>query len=211
MSTRSTNTNEAKPKRVTKAKTSTNEPNEAKPKRATRTRTTKAKTIVETNEPDEQQITIKNKQPPTNKQPTSSCTDPNTILNESMIEYMDSILKINKTNNIIKDELFTGDVLDCVNSSIRNGNYYMLDKYGLPIRKNFQDSRKSAFGWKYNSEQQPINIHINDILLQTESDDIQIITLQQLKTQFPSLFKAPRGIIYKIYSTEFPEINIDAL
>ena len=141
----------------------------------------------------------------------SSCVDPNTILNEPMIDYMDSILKINKNNNIIKDELFTGETLECVNSSIRNGNFYMLDKYGLPIRKNFQDSRKSAFGWKYNANQEPINIHINDILLQTESDDIQIITLQQLKTQFPTLFKPPRGIIYKIYSTEYPNINIDAL
>ena len=86
-----------------------------------------------------------------------------------------------------------------------------LDKYNLPIRKNFQDSRKSAFGWKYNSNQEPINIHINDILLQTESQDILKITLQQLKTQFPTLFKPPRGIIYKIYSTEFPDINIDEL
>lgn len=140
-----------------------------------------------------------------------SYRDPNTKINNDMLEYMDSILKINKANNEIKDELFTGKVLKYVNSSIRNGNYYMLDKYGLPIRKNFQDSKKSAFGWRYNENQEPINIHINDILLQTDSQDIQKITLQQLKTQFPTLFKPPRGIIYKIYASEFPDISIDEL
>ena len=140
-----------------------------------------------------------------------SYRDPETKINTDMLEYMDSILKINKANNEIKDELFTGKVLKYVNSSIRNGNYYMLDKYGLPIRKNFQDSKKSAFGWRYNANQEPINIHINDILLQTESQDIQKVTLQQLKTQFPALFKPPRGTIYKIYASEFPDMSIDDL
>lgn len=141
----------------------------------------------------------------------SNFRDPTTRINTNMLQYMDSILKINKANNEIKDDLFTGKVLKCVNSSIRNGNYYMLDKYGLPIRKNFQDSKKTAFGWKYNSNKEPINIHINDILLQTESQAIQTVTLQQLKTQFPTLFKPPRGIIYKIYAAEYPNISVEDL
>ena len=137
--------------------------------------------------------------------------DPNTIINQNMLNYMHSILKINNNNNKIKDEIFTNKTLKCVNSSIRNGNFYILDKYGLPIRKNFQDSKKTAFGWKYNNEQEPINIHIDDILLKTESKDIQRLTLQQLKIQFASLFKSPRGIIYKIYSNEFPDIDLENL
>ena len=140
-----------------------------------------------------------------------NCVDPNTIINQNMLHYMDSILKINKNNNDIKDEIFTNKTLKCVNSSIRNGNYFLLDKYGLPIRKQFQDSKKTAFGWRYNEDMEPINIHINDILLKTESVDIQRTTLQQLKTQCPALFKAPRGTIYKIYASEFPKINLEQL
>jgi len=141
----------------------------------------------------------------------SNYIDPNTKINSNMLEYMNHILKINKTNNEIKDEIFTGKNLKCVNNGIRNNNYYTLDKYNLPIRKNCQDSKKTAFGWRYNENQEPVNIHIDNILLQTESKDILKITLQQLKQQssFANLFKPPRGIIYKIYSTEFPEMDIE--
>ena len=135
--------------------------------------------------------------------------DPETKINKNMLDYMNHILRINKTNNEIKDELFTGKTLKCVNSSIRNNNFYTLDKYNLPIRKNCQDSKKTAFGWRYNDQQEPINIHISEILLQTNSPDIQKITLQQLKQQFGSLFKSPRGIIYKIYNSEFPDMDIE--
>lgn len=139
-------------------------------------------------------------------------TDPNTVINMNMLRYMESIQQINRKNNDIKDKLFTGKTLKCVNnSSIRNENYYMLDKYNLPIRKANQDSKKTAFGWKYNEKHEPINIHINDILLQTESEDIQRVTLQQLKSQFPTLFKPPRGIIFKIYNSEFPDYDIEDL
>ena len=142
---------------------------------------------------------------------TSSCVDPNTIINHSMESYMASILKINASNNEYKDQLFTGKTLSYVNSSIRNNNYYMLDKYGLPIRKNAQDSKKTAFGWKYDSSQDPVNIHIDDLLLATNSSEIQSLTLQRLKQSFPNLFKPPRGVIYKIYINEFPDVNLDTI
>ena len=139
------------------------------------------------------------------------CVDKDTKINLEMLGYMKRILKINKNNNVLKDELFTGENLKCVNNTIRNQNYYTLDKYNLPIRKNCQDSKKTAFGWRYNENQEPINIHIDSILLQTESKDITKITLQQLKQQstFANLFKPPRGTIYRIYSNEFPEMNIE--
>ena len=138
-------------------------------------------------------------------------SDPNTIINNSMKKYMSKILKINASNNEYKDSLFTGKTLSYINSSVRNSNFYMLDKYGLPIRKTAQDSKKTAFGWRFNEDNEPINIHISDLLLATNSSDIQMITLQQLKQSFPSLFKKPRGIIAKIYDKEFPKINLDQL
>ena len=138
----------------------------------------------------------------------TSPKDSDSIINEQMKTYMKTIIKINDKNNNYKDNLFSGNTLKCVNSTIRNENYYMLDKYGLIIRKNSQDSKKTAFGWKYNEQHEPINIHIPDLLLSTNSPDIQKITLQQLKQQFPNVFKSPRGIAYKIYTNEFPDYDI---
>ena len=135
----------------------------------------------------------------------------NLIINKEMLAYMKKISESKIITDKIKNELFDPDELKIVNDSIHNGNFYMLDKYGLVIRKNFQNSKKTAFGWKYNENNEPINIHIGEILLQTNSDQIREITLQQLKHQYPNLFKPPRGMIYKIYSNMFPEINLEKL
>ena len=133
------------------------------------------------------------------------------IINQDMLEYMLKLSKCKIVTDEHKDELFNPERLEFMNKSVRNGNYYMIDKYGLLIRKNFQDSKKTAFGWKYNDQNEPINIHINDILLQTNSNQIREITLQQLKNQYPNLFKPPRGTIYKVYSVLYPEINLEEL
>ena len=133
------------------------------------------------------------------------------IINQDMLNYMIKISQSKVITDERKNELFDPNKLAFINKSVRNDNYYMVDKYGLPIRKNFQDSKKTAFGWKYNSNNEPINIHIGDILLQTNSDQIREITLQQLKNQYPNLFKPPRGTIYKIYSTLYPEIDLETL
>ncbi len=130
-------------------------------------------------------------------------------INPDMLNYMNSILAVKVKTDERKDQLFDPSELPVVNSGVRNNNYYMLDKYGLVIRKDFQNNKKSAFGWRYNSDNEPINIHIDNILLQTNSNNIRDITLQQLKHHYPSLFNPPRGVIYKIYSTTFPDINLD--
>lgn len=133
------------------------------------------------------------------------------IINKDMLHYMQKLSAHKNTSDNYTDDIFKNNVLENINKSVHNGNYYMLDKYGLIIRKNFQNSRKSAFGWKYNKNNEPINIHVSDILLQTSSNKIQEITLQQLKRQFPLLFNPPRGIIYKIYNAIYPDINLDEL
>ena len=133
------------------------------------------------------------------------------IINSEMLAYMKKISESKTITDKIKNELFDPNDLKIVNNSVHNGNYYMIDKYGLVIRKNFQNSKKTAFGWKYNDNNEPINIHIGELLLKTNSNQIREITLQQLKHRYPNLFKPPRGIIYKIYSNVFPEINLENL
>lgn len=133
------------------------------------------------------------------------------IINKEMLSYMQKIFKSKVITDKIKNELFDPNELKIVNDSVHNGNFYMLDKYGLVIRKNFQNSKKNAFGWKYNDDNEPVNIHIGELLLQTNSNQIREITLQQLKHQYPNLFKPPRGVIYKIYSKLFPEIDLEKI
>ena len=132
------------------------------------------------------------------------------VINQEMKDYMQKLAENKIKSDQFKDELFNPNELKIVNSSVHNGNHYMLDKYGLVIRKKFQNSKKTAFGWRYYNDE-PINIHISDLLLQTNSSDIQVITLQQIKHQFPNVFNPPRGIIYKIYSNIFPEIDLNSL
>lgn len=132
-------------------------------------------------------------------------------INHDMLKYMQKISESKIITDERKNELFEPTKLEFINKSVRNGNYYMVDKYGLVIRKDFQDSKKTAFGWRYDSNNEPINIHIGDILLQTKSDQIRDITLQQLKNQYPSLFRPPRGTIYRIYSTLYPDVDLDTL
>lgn len=135
----------------------------------------------------------------------------NIKINQNMLAYMQSIKKLNTANHEIKNEIFVADNLPYLNSSIRGNNFYMLDKYGLPIRKKEQNNIKPAFGWKYDDNHDPINIHINPILIKTNSPDIQIITLKYLKEHYPNQFKSSRGIIYKICQREFPDIDLSTL
>lgn len=132
-------------------------------------------------------------------------------INKAMFEYLNHIRAINTQNHEIKDNIFATSDLDFVNATVRGDNFYMLDKYGLPIRKKEQNNPKPAFGWKYDENHEPINININPNLLKTNSYDIQIITLKQLKEKFPNQFKPPRGMIWKIYSNKFPDIDLNAL
>lgn len=127
------------------------------------------------------------------------------VINKDILAYMQKVLESKVKTDKIKNDLFDPNELKFINDSVHNGNYYMLDKYGFVIRKNFQNYKKSAFGWRYNDNNEPINIHIKDILLQTNSEQIKEITLQHLKHQFPNLFKPPRGTLYKIYSNISPD------
>ena len=133
-----------------------------------------------------------------------------TEIDPDMKQYMDMLANNKVRYESVKSNLFDPNKLKMVNASVRNDNYYMLDKYGLVIRKECQNSKKTAFGWKY-YEDEPVNIHIGDLLLKTNSKDIQIITLQQIKEQFPTVFNAPRGVIYKVYSEMFPNIDLNNL
>lgn len=134
------------------------------------------------------------------------------LLNGPMINYMDDIMNKKQERTEVVNNLFQPNSLPFANKSIKNGNYYMLDKYNLVIRKAEQNKTKSAYGWVYNDNNEPINIHIKQVLIETNSNDITIVTLQYLKSKFPNIFKSPRGQLYKIYAAlELPGLDIDKI
>lgn len=123
------------------------------------------------------------------------------VINKAMEEYMASLMSGKVKSDEKLDNQFNPEPLQFVNKSVKNGNVYVVDKYHLIIRKNEYNNKKSAYGWVYDESNEPINIHIDMILLRTQSPDITSITLQQLKREYPTLFKSPRGMLYRIYST----------
>lgn len=122
-------------------------------------------------------------------------------INKAMEKYMSDLMSEKDKSDTRVDNRFSSERLAFVNKSVKNGNYYVIDKYNLIIRKNDFNNKKSAYGWVYDENDDPINLHIDSILLKTQSPDIKLITIQQLKRAYPTLFKAPRGVLYKIYST----------
>lgn len=136
-------------------------------------------------------------------------TEDGPLLYRPMVEYMEDIMLKKKGRTKIVDSIFRADALHCANKSIKSGNFYILDKYNIIIRKAEQNKTKSAYGWVYNENNEPINIHIPKVLLDTNSKDITTVTLQQLKAKFPTLFKPPRGHIYRVYSLlNLPNVDI---
>lgn len=132
-------------------------------------------------------------------------------INASMEKYMSDLMNKKGKSDEAVDTQFNNERLQFANKSVKNGNFYIIDKYHLIIRKNEFNNKKSAYGWVYDENKEPINIHIDSILLKTQSDDITMITLQQLKREYPTLFKSPRGMLFKIYSTINLGIDIDKL
>ena len=122
-------------------------------------------------------------------------------VNPVMEAYMAEIMSGKAKSDEHIDNQFNSERLQFINKSVKNGNVYIIDKHGLIIRKNEFNNKKSAYGWVYDESGDPINIHIDTILLKTQSPDITALTIQRLQREYPTLFKSPRGILYRIYTT----------
>lgn len=138
----------------------------------------------------------------------NTCVKPYKI-NKPMEKYMEIIMNNEDKQMSVVHEIFSSENLSFVNKSVKNGNYYMLDKYNIVIRKNEFGNHKSVFGWIYDANHEPINMHIDPILITTASNDITTITLQHLMNRFPSAFKTARGALNKIYSSINIDLNIN--
>lgn len=99
---------------------------------------------------------------------------------KDMLDVMNQIISKQDNIDIEHDKLFKNTKLIKTNKNIKNGNYYNVDKYGLLYRKNDFMKTKSIYGWKNNEYGEPINIHIDESLIQMNDPDIRKIMLQKL-------------------------------
>lgn len=98
------------------------------------------------------------------------------------------------------------------NRRLKNKNFYMLDRYNLIIRKEDQNKIKSPYGWIYHNNE-PICMHIDDILLRTSDDkyNIQHLTIQKLKNKFPKFFAPSNPSIIKLYDAFSKELADESI
>lgn len=132
-------------------------------------------------------------------------------INVDVLKYLNDRLHNSTPESSLQSSIFTKDALPMANRTVKHGNYYAIDKYGLVIRKSFRGSQRSEYGWEFNDNDEPVNVHVSSILIRTRSrEDIQLTTLKLLKDRFPAAFR-PNGLIRRVYSILYPHIDIDKL
>lgn len=114
-------------------------------------------------------------------------------------EIMSKLLRQTKTEDVTLDIYFNKEDLLCVNKSLKEGNYYAFDKYSLIIRRKFLNDEKSLYGWTYNENKEPISIHVDKMLIRTNTlaGVIAKTTFQKLRNKFPAEFKKGNKSTYE--------------
>lgn len=120
-------------------------------------------------------------------------------------EIMSKLLSQTKIEDESLDNYFNKEGLLCVNKSLKEGNYYAFDKYGLIIRRKFLNDEKSLYGWTYNDNKEPISIHVDKMLIRTNASPhkIAITTFQKFRNKFPAEFKKGAKSTYEKVAKNF--------
>lgn len=118
------------------------------------------------------------------------------------------ILKFMKqTKNTELEDYFDPKNLSFVNKSIKNGNYYAVDRFGIPIRLKDHDS-KTVHGWcKFNGE--IIHTIVNKSIINLVTDEqIRDQAINELKLKYPNTFKlrtATHKILNNLYGNKYDD------
>lgn len=120
-------------------------------------------------------------------------------------EIMSKLLSQTKIEDETLDNYFNKEDILCVNKSLKEGNYYAFDKYGLIIRRKFLNDEKSLYGWTYNDNKEPISIHVDKMLIRTNipASTIAKTTFQKLRNKFPAEFKKGSKSTYEKVAKNF--------
>jgi len=125
------------------------------------------------------------------------------MINPRMKAFMEYII----TSHIdTTDILFSNTNLDFVNTLGKNvNNKFGMDKYGLIIRKNDFGKKNSASGWKYDTDNNVVNIHVCNVISRTDTEIFED-TIDIIYKMFSMTFKSNRTTLSKIYNTIYPEL-----
>jgi hypothetical protein len=147
---------------------------------------------------NETQIVIKKNRTDTNLIPPESI-----MVVDDSVRLFESIIKEELISNSVLDDFFRNQKCVIVNSCIKDKtNLYGLDKYGLVIRRKSYMKKNNIYGWKYDSNMEPVHILTKPELC-NESENIKNVINAQFMMD-DKLFKQ-NGVIYKIYSRYYPE------
>jgi hypothetical protein len=120
-------------------------------------------------------------------------------------EIMSKLLSQTKIEDESLDVYFNKENILCINKSLKEGNYYAFDKYGLIIRRKFLNDEKSLYGWTYSDNKEPISIHVDKMLIRTNMSVSAVAktTFQKLRNKFPAEFKKGVKSTYEKVATHF--------
>lgn len=126
-------------------------------------------------------------------------------LNHYILKFM------SQTRNTEVEDYFNPEKLPSINKTIKNGNYYAVDKFGIPIRLKDRDSR-TVNGWtRYQGS--IIHMFVNKSLIGSLSDEyIRKQAIDDLKAKYPSTFRANTAthkIIKQLYGDKYEDVDPD--
>lgn len=125
--------------------------------------------------------------------------DPNTIILKDMLDYMLGVhKKSTKINEINEDDFTTADneILKEFNNRVRDGNLYILDAYGIVVRKNDYGTTKSPFAWSRDANNNIVNMFVPPECPDPDKHSEAII---RISSKFTSRWNDPKNVLHKVY------------
>ena len=123
-------------------------------------------------------------------------------VNERIANMLAEFIQEERQSSMLLLETFADDRCKLINKNIKNkSNCYKLDRIGLLIRQQAYCKMNDPFGWKYDSNKQPIHVLYSTDLTDEENVNSILNTIHLAK---PELFSS-KGTIRKIYNIHFPE------
>lgn len=124
------------------------------------------------------------------------------IKNPEMVELLKQIIKEEKLATKQLTSTFSDERCKVINKNVKNkNNCYKMDRLGFIIRQQAYNKQNDPFGWKYDSNNEPIHILVSSDLTDEENVNTVLNALYMAK---PELFKN-KGNIKKVYEIHYPE------
>jgi cytidylate kinase len=118
-----------------------------------------------------------------------------------ILKPMEKLMKMVIEKNNDRQRFFTDEVLGRLNKKLKKNNIYMYDRYGLIIRGQERNNKRSLTGYKVNPNDGSYeHILINQLDVDFNKDILGKV-LKEIKRKLNK-----RQILWKVYAELYPEI-----